>query len=95
MLLRSSAAKKLINTKGSLEVPSELLASQAALLAYKPKYNKISYRSTNPYNKRWEFKWKHAYYTYPRDGDDHMRVKKPEDSHDTEHIYGAWIKDFL
>lgn len=49
----------------------------ASSLVHKPKKNKISYSSTKPYNKRWEFKWKHSYYTYPRDGEDHTYVKKP------------------
>jgi len=32
------------------------------------KYHKISWNSGNPYNLRWQFKWKHAYYSYPKDG---------------------------
>ena len=31
------------------------------------KYNKISYQNGNPYNVRWQYKWRHAYYTYPKD----------------------------
>jgi len=53
------------------------LAASSNSLAFKSKKNKISYTSDKPYNKRWEFKWKHSYYTYPRDGLDHTYVKKP------------------
>jgi hypothetical protein len=31
------------------------------------KYNKIEYNNGNPYNVRWQYKWRHAYYTYPKD----------------------------
>jgi hypothetical protein len=44
------------------------------------KYNKISYQNGNPYNVRWQYKWRHAYYTYPKDTYEHTRVKKPEDT---------------
>lgn len=35
---------------------------------FTPQYNKITWTNGNPYNKRWQFKWKHAYYAYPKDG---------------------------
>ncbi len=41
------------------------------------KYNKICYNNGNPYNLRWQYKWRHAYYTYPKDTNEHTRVKKP------------------
>ena len=44
------------------------------------KYNKICYNNGNPYNLRWQYKWRHAYYTYPKDTYEHTRVKKPEDT---------------
>lgn len=44
------------------------------------KYNKISYQTGNPYNVRWQYKWRHAYNTYPKDGFEHTNVKKPEDT---------------
>jgi len=68
---------------------------QAARLHFVPSFNKISWSSSNPYNKRWEFKWKHSYYTYPRDGDEHTHVKKPEDSNDIPTIYSAYAQDVL
>jgi len=55
--------------------------------------NKINYQSTNPYNKRWQYKWKHAYYTYPKE-DDHEHVKKPEDSKEAVPLFFAWFRDF-
>jgi hypothetical protein len=36
-------------------------------LTQQVRYNKISYTTGNPYNLRWQYKWKHAYYTYPKD----------------------------
>ena len=59
------------------------------------KNDKISWTSTNPYNKRWEFKWKHSYYTYPRDGDEHTNVKKPEDSKATVPLFYAYYLDLI
>jgi len=32
------------------------------------RYNQINWTTGNPYNVRWQYKWKHAYYTYPKDG---------------------------
>lgn len=31
------------------------------------RYNKIEFRTGNPYNLRWQWKFKPAYYTYPKD----------------------------
>lgn len=57
-------------------------SSRTALktLTNKIKYNKISYNNGNPYNVRWQYKWRHAYYTYPKDTYEHTKVKKPEDT---------------
>jgi hypothetical protein len=41
------------------------------------RYSTINWTSGNPYNLRWQYKWKHAYYTYPRDGHEPTHVKKP------------------
>jgi hypothetical protein len=57
------------------------------------KRNKVSYDNGNEYNKRWQFKWKHAYYTYPRENL-HTRVMRPEETKTAAPIYGAWIADF-
>jgi hypothetical protein len=56
--------------------------------------NKISWEDGNPYNKRWQYKWKHAYYTYPKDGYEHDQVKKPEDTKLATPLFHAWISDF-
>lgn len=55
--------------------------------------NKISWNDGNNYNKRWQFKWKHAYYTYPKDGFEHENVKKPEDTKLATPMFNAWIQD--
>jgi len=77
-----------------LDDPYHLRAVSSALLVHKSVRNKISFQSTSEYNKRWQFKWKNAYYTYPRDGDEHTKVKRPEDSKDVVPLFGAWIQDF-
>ncbi len=46
-------------------------------LIYKVKYNKISWDNGNPYNLRWQYKWKHAYYAYPKDTYEYTRTQKP------------------
>jgi len=70
MLLR----QKNLLAKDTGAVISAMMGSN---MVFKSKQNKISWSSSNPYNKRWEFKWKRAYYTYPRDGDEHTQVRKP------------------
>jgi len=55
--------------------------------------NKISWEDGNPYNKRWQYKWKHAYYTYPKDNAEHDHVKKPEDTKLAPPLFNAWIQD--
>lgn len=32
------------------------------------RFNKVSWTTGNPYNVRWQYKWKPAYYTYLKDG---------------------------
>jgi hypothetical protein len=67
---------------------------RAVSLNVKPHYNKISWTSSNPYNKRWQFKWKPSYYSYPRDyKQEHTNVKKPEDSWDAVPLGWAWFMD--
>jgi len=55
--------------------------------------NKISWQDGNPYNKRWQYKWKHAYYTYPKDNIEHDYVRKPEDTKLATPLFHAWISD--
>lgn len=55
--------------------------------------NKIAWNDNNPYNKRWQAKWKHGYYTYPKDGQEHDYVRKPEDTKLATPLFHAWISD--
>jgi hypothetical protein len=41
------------------------------------RYNKIAWNNGNPYNLRWQYKWKHAYYTYPKDNYEHTLETRP------------------
>lgn len=66
---------------------------RATSLAAMPVRNKITWQSGNPYNKRWQFKWKHAYYTYPKDNFEHDSVRKPEDTKVSTPMFHAWIQD--
>ena len=62
-------------------------------LADVSKRNKISWQNSNPYNKRWQYKWKHAYYAYPRENHEHEYVKKPEDSKEAVPLFWNWWQD--
>ncbi|KAM3131080.1 hypothetical protein pb186bvf_016778 [Paramecium bursaria] len=65
-------------------------------LTFRPQYNKISWTSANPYNKRWQYKFKPSYYSYPRDLEqEHTYVKKPADSYDAVPLGWAWIQDVV
>lgn len=44
------------------------------------RYSKVSWTTGNPYNVRWQYRWRPAYYTYLKDGFEPTRVNKPEDS---------------
>ena len=57
------------------------------------KFNKIEFNTGNPYNTRWQAKWKHAYYTYPRDNFEPTFVKKPEDMADSKPIWNTYFQD--
>lgn len=57
--------------------------------------NKISWQSSAPYNKRWQYKFKNAYYSYPRDGTEHDKVRKPEDSKAAVPLFHNWIQDVV
>lgn len=59
------------------------------------RFNKISYNNGNPYNLRWQYKWKHAYYTYPKDTYEHTHVAKPEDSPAVRPLFWPWVQDVL
>ena len=57
------------------------------------KFNKIEFTTGNPYNLRWQWKWKHAYYTYPRDSQDPTFVKKPQDMPESNQIWATYFQD--
>ena len=59
------------------------------------RFNKIAWNSGNPYNLRWQYKWKHAYYTYPKDTYEHTHVPKPEDSPAVRPLFWPWVQDTL
>lgn len=67
--------------------------SEAKSLTGNLKRNKISWDNGNAYNKRWHYKWRTAYYTYPRDNI-HTRVMRPEETKQVSPVFGAWIEDF-
>ncbi|CAD8155856.1 unnamed protein product [Paramecium pentaurelia] len=65
-------------------------------LVHRSQYNKIVWQSSNPYNKRWQYKFKNAYYTYPRDiNQEHTYVKTPKDNWESVPLGWAWIQDLL
>jgi hypothetical protein len=64
-------------------------------LTLRPAFNKIEYRDGSPYNVRWTYKWRKAYYTYLRDGHEHEYVRKPEDSKDVNPLFWSWVQDWL
>lgn len=59
------------------------------------RFNKIEFNTGNPYNLRWQWKFKHAYYTYPKDGTDPTHVKKPEDSAEVKPLGFTILQDVL
>ena len=78
-------------------VVNKNLAQTAAFqqLAAKLLRNKISWKSSNPYNQRWQYKWKPSHYTYIKEGVEPTRVKTPEESKDTAPLFYAWGADVL
>lgn len=42
--------------------------STAQSLIKNIRFNKVAWTTGNPYNVRWQYKWKPAYYTYLKDG---------------------------
>lgn len=64
-------------------------------LLTKLRFNKITWNSGNPYNLRWQYKWKPAYYTYQKDGEDPTHVKKPEDSPSVRPPFYTYFQDLL
>lgn len=80
---------------GKIADPLQLRSLSGALLVDKSVRNKISWKGPNEYNQRWQFKFKHAYYSYPRDGHEHTRVMRPEETRSVAPLFGAWIQDAI
>jgi hypothetical protein len=58
------------------------------------RYLKIEFKSGNPYNLRWQWRFRPAYWTYPKDTYEQTNVKKPEDTTTAKPLgYSAW-QDF-
>ena len=60
------------------------------------RYNKIEFKKgDNPYNLRWQWQWKHGYYTYPKDGAEQAYMKKPEDTPEARHPWYTVYQDYI
>lgn len=59
------------------------------------KFNKVSWTTGNPYNVRWQYKWRPAYYTYLKDGYEPTHVNKPEDSPAIRPPFYSYFQDAL
>lgn len=53
----------------------------------------IFYKTTEPYNKRWQWDFKYAYYAYPKENEP-TRVGKPEDSSSYDAPFASYCRDF-
>ena len=51
------------------------------------------YETGNPYNKRFQWKFRHSYKTEPLEHE-HTRVRKPEDSVEYDSMFGATVRDW-
>ncbi len=74
---------------------STRISKSAASLTARLRYNKIEWTNGNPYNLRWQFYWKHAYYTYPKDNYEHTHVKKPEDTPEVRPPFFTYLQDVM
>lgn len=68
-------------------------SGQALLQAVR--YNKVSWTTGNPYNVRWQYKFRPAYYTYLKDNFEPTNVGKPEDSPATRPPFYTYLQDLL
>jgi hypothetical protein len=64
-------------------------------MTFTPRNFKISWTTANPYNTRWQFKWKHSFYTYPKDPNGATQVKKPQDTWEVLPMYWTWVQDII
>jgi len=53
----------------------------------------IFFKTQEPYNQRWQWDFKYAYYTYPKDKEP-TRVETPESSTEYDSFFGTYIRDF-
>lgn len=74
---------------------STRVSKSAASLTARLKYNKIEWTNGNPYNLRWQSRWKHAYYTYPKDNYEHTNVKKPEETPEVRPPLYTYLQDVI
>lgn len=63
-------------------------------LVHQSRQNKISFRDPSQYNLRWQFKWRHSYYTYPKEAE-HTHVKKPEDTSKDTPMFWSYYLDVM
>lgn len=71
-------------------------ASRIRALSTTIRYNKIEFQKPDqPYNLRWQWKWKPAHYTYPNDGTEHAFVRKPEDAPETRPPFYTVYQDYI
>jgi hypothetical protein len=59
------------------------------------RYSKIEFQNGNPYNLRWQWKFKPAYFTYPKDSFEQTHIKKPEDSAVVKPIGYTYWQDLM
>lgn len=59
------------------------------------RYGKVTWNSGNPYNLRWHYKLKPAFYTYHRDNFEPTQVNKPEDSPSVRPPFFTYLQDLL
>ena len=63
------------------------------LLTQSVRYNKITWNTGNPYNVRWQYAWKPAYWTYLKDNFEPTHVKKPEDTPASRPLFHSYWQD--
>lgn len=75
----------MISTRARRALPISRLIATAS--------RSFRFETPDAYNKRWQWDFKYAFYTYPRDPEP-TKVPKPEDSRDHDHWLGTYVRDF-
>ena len=57
------------------------------------KYNKIEFNTGNPYNLRWQWQFRNAYYSALKDTYEPTHVKKPEDTPEKVGLYYSYWQE--